>query len=56
MKFETIKDNKTLFYTFDKTCMPPLPQINLMFKAGYKFKIDGKNATKKFIEQILKEG
>lgn len=53
MKFEVIGiDNKTVFQTEYKECIPPKSEIESMYKAGYKFKIDGKSTTKKKVLEI----
>ena len=44
---------KRVFFTEYKECIPPKQQIENMSKAGYKFKIDGKNATKKKVLELL---
>lgn len=55
MKFEAIQNGEIIFVTEQISCIPPKRQIEIMTKAGYKFKIDGKIITKKRIEEILKE-
>ena len=54
MKFEVIgMDGKTVFQTEYRECIPAKHQIDDMSKSGYKFKIDGKNVTKKKLLELL---
>lgn len=55
-KFEIYNDKgNRVFYTFQGSCIPSKLEIESMSKAGYKFKMDGKNISKtKLIERITK--
>ena len=54
MKFEVINDkNKTVYYTYSEKAIPCKEHLNSMSKAGYKFKIDGKIASKKKVEELI---
>ena len=59
MKFEVINDkNKTIYYTYDRRDVPSSEYLNSMSNAGYRFKIDGRIASKKKVEelkQLIKE-
>ena len=55
MKFEVINDKgKTVYYTYETKDIPNHEDMNSMIEAGYKFKIDGKAASKKKIEELKK--
>ena len=57
MKFEVINDkNKTVYYTYREKDIPQKEYLDSMVSAGYKFKIDGKVASKKKIEELMKRG
>ena len=46
MIFEVFNDKgKRVMYTEHTSCIPTKDILNLMFKAGYKFKLDGKTTT-----------
>ena len=54
MKFEVIDNTgKTVMVTSYSEYIPTKEQINLMTKAGYKFKMDGKVLSKKAIDDLL---
>lgn len=56
MVFEVInKDGNTVMNTGHIQCIPTKSEITSMQKNGYKFKIDGKMATKKKIDELLKD-
>ena len=55
MKFEIIQNGERIFYTEQVSCIPLKEHIDIMNKTGCKFKLDGKVATKKIIEELLKE-
>ena len=53
MKFEVINDkNKTVYYTFKIKDIPRKNDLASISNAGYKFKIDGKIASKKKVEEL----
>jgi hypothetical protein len=55
MKFEVINDKgKTVYYTHKEKDIPNKEYLNSMSDAGYKFKIDGKVASKKKVEELIK--
>ena len=56
MIFEVVnRDGRTDMYTEYTQYIPTKSELASMIKEGYKFKIDGKVATKKRIEELLKE-
>ena len=53
MKFEVINDRgNTVFYTYNKKDIPK-EHLQSMVSSGHKFKIDGKVASKKKVEELL---
>lgn len=53
MKFEVVNDKgKTVMSCTSVSCIPDEDELSCMAKAGYKFKLDGKNATQKKIKEI----
>lgn len=57
MKFEVINDkNKTVYYTYKIEDIPTKDFLTSMINSGYKFKIDGKVASKKRIEELKRKG
>lgn len=53
MKFEVINDkNKTMYYTYNIKCIPNKEFLTSISNAGYKFKINGKTASKKKVEEL----
>ena len=55
MKFEIINDNKDIiFVTHQISCIPTQKQLDMMSKNNWKFRIDGKIATKKAMNELLK--
>ncbi len=55
MKFEVINpDGKRVFYTEDIRCIPKAFEVEDMAKAGYKFRVDGKQSSKKKILELMK--
>lgn len=53
MKFEVVNDkNKTMYYTNEIKEIPSKEYLDSMSNAGYKFKIDGKIASKKKVEEL----
>ena len=53
MKFEVVNDkNKTMYYTYEIEGIPTKEYLDSMSNAGYKFKIDGKIASKKKVEEL----
>lgn len=55
MKFEVLNDKgNTVFYTYRKKDIPE-DHLQSMVSSGHKFKIDGKNVSKKKLEDFLKE-
>lgn len=56
MKFEVVNDkNVTIMYTTNPSCIPDKDMLSSIFKAGYKFKLDGKAITIKKLSERLKE-
>ena len=56
MNFEVVNDkNKTVMRTSSPSCVPDKDMLNLISKAGYKFKIDGKVISCKNIVEKMKE-
>lgn len=56
MKFEVIDDkNKTIYYTYKIKDIPPNEDLTSINNAGYKFKIDGRIASRKKIEELKSE-
>ena len=56
MKFEVINDkNKTVYYTNKEKDIPCKEYLESMVCGGYKFKIDGKIASKKKVEELIKQ-
>ena len=56
MKFEVFDDKKIRkYWCKSKKCLPKIAEIAAMTKAGYKFKIDGKIASKKKVEELINE-
>lgn len=57
MKFEVLNDKGiTVMQTETKSCIPSEDELAVMNKAGYKFRIDGKNITiRKLIDAIKNE-
>ena len=56
MKFEVVNDkNKTVYYTHKEKDIPNKEYLNSMIDAGYKLKIDGKVASKKRVEELIKQ-
>ena len=54
MKFEVVNEKGTVvFNTEYKESLPPKQQLDDMNKNGYKFKVDGKNVTKKKLLELL---
>ena len=54
MKFEVINEKgKTDMHTEHLCYIPTKTEIISMQRNGYKFKIDGKMATKKMIDELL---
>lgn len=46
-------ENKRVFYTENRKCVPSNKQLGLMQRAGYKFKLDGKAISKKKLDEIV---
>ena len=56
MKFEVINDKgKTIMFTTQIPAIPKQRQIELQFKAGYKFKLNGKTISKKALIDYIRE-
>lgn len=56
MKFECVnRDGRTMCSTTFKSCLPTESEIDSMSDAGYKFKLDGKNISKKRTKEFIKE-
>lgn len=56
MKFEVVSDRGvTVMQTEMKSCIPDEEQLSCMNKAGYKFKLNGKNVTLKRLKEFQKE-
>ena len=59
MKFKTFevfdRYNTRVFNALDDKSVPTKAQVDSMIKNGYKFKIDGKFVTKKFINEFIKK-
>ena len=55
MKFEIFQNGIRIFHTSQITCIPPKRQIDIMSKTGCKFKLDGKIASKKIIDEMINE-
>lgn len=57
MKFEVINDkNKTVYHTHKIKDIPIKDFLTSMINAGYRFKIDGKVASKKRVEELKRKG
>lgn len=55
MKFEVVNDkNKVVMNTTDVSCIPDTKTLNIMYKAGYSFKLDNKKISIKKISELLK--
>lgn len=54
MKFQVFKDNKCMFVTTDKTCIPTKDILYAQSKAGYTFKLDGKKISYKSLIKEIK--
>ena len=55
MKFEVFNDKgKRRHVTYYNECIPPKEQLDAMFKAGYKIKVNGTTVTKKKLSELLK--
>lgn len=56
MKFKVINPNgRTVMSTEYICCIPDEYELKSMSKAGYKFQIDGKNATLKKIKELVQK-
>lgn len=56
MKFEVVNDkNKIVYYTHKEKDIPNKEYLKSMINAGYKFKIDGRVASKKKAEELLRK-
>ena len=56
MKFEVVNDkNKTVMTTNYIGCIPTDKELSSMYKAGYKFKLNGKAVSLKKVLEIKKE-
>lgn len=56
MKFEVVNMyGKTVMHTSQEKCIPDKNERNLLYAAGYRFKLNGKTITKKKLEEELKE-
>lgn len=56
MKFEVVNDkNKVVMNTTNPDCIPKKDTLNLISKAGYKFKLNGKVVTIRKLYETLKE-
>lgn len=54
--FEVFNDKgKRLFFTYDKSCMPPKEQLEAIIRDGYKIKVNGTTVAKKKLNELLKE-
>ena len=54
--FEVFNDKgKRLFFTYDKSCIPPKEQLEAIIKDGYKIKVNETTITKKKLNELLKE-
>lgn len=54
--FEVFNDKgKRLFFTYEKSCIPPKEQLKAIIKDGYKIKVNGATITKKKLDELLKE-
>lgn len=46
MEFEVINEkNKVVMHCNHFSCLPTVEEMQIMSKAGYKFKVDGKNTS-----------
>ena len=56
MKYEVLNiNNQVMFFTFSEKCIHSKQEIEIMSKAGYKFRLDDKNISKsKLLEEINK--
>lgn len=55
MKFEIFNDKgKREFYTYEKECIPPKHEIDVMSKNGWKFKLDDKVISKTKLNEMIK--
>lgn len=56
MKFEVTNDKGvTVMHCNAASCLPTVDEISSMAKAGYRFKLDGKNISKKKAVELLGE-
>lgn len=56
MKFEVVNDKgTTVMHTETKSCIPDKDELTVMSKAGYKFRIDGRNITVKKLVNDIKD-
>ena len=54
MKFEVINPfGKIVMHTEYEECIPDKKQVEQMLKAGYKFKLNGKNLNRKELNNFL---
>lgn len=57
MKFEVINGKgQTLMQTTSVECIPNLDILDCMSKLGYKFKVNGKPASKKSVYDLKRKG
>ena len=56
MLFEIYTEKgRRLFYTSSEECIPDKDILNSMSKAGYKFKLNGKQISLKNLEKQIRE-
>lgn len=56
MKFEVVnRFGKTMASYMDYSCIPEKDVLESMYKAEYRFKLDGKNISLKKAKELLKE-
>lgn len=52
MRFEVVRDGRTVMYSSSKACIPDAEQAQVMYRAGYRFRIDRKNVPLKTIKEM----
>lgn len=53
MLFEVCKNNKTVFVTEHKECMPTLDKLKAMQDGGYTFKLNSKKITLNKLKECI---
>lgn len=56
MKFEIFNDKgKIVFQCHQTSCLPTIAEVKSMATVGYKFKLDGKQITRKNLIEFIGE-